>query len=278
MIRKLTLSDNDAAMQFLLPESAFNLFIIGDIENFGYDSPIQDVWADIDEQQAIRAVLLRYYAFYIFYTPHSHSAYCDAEGLAAIVNSDPGFELISGKKEALSVIAPYLRVARSKELFFARLDNSTLLGTSTEPAIQKAGFGDVDAIIALRSTIEEFHTSPAARDSLISSMENGSAHTYYYSVGGQMLACASTTAENSQSAMIIGVCTLPGHRRKGYATMCMTALCRELLGRNKFLCLFYDNPEAGRIYKRMGFYDIGMYSMLYAAPTDVAPNSSLTAA
>lgn len=27
------------------------------------------------------------------------------------------------------------------------------------------------------------------------------------------------------------------------------------------LCLFYDNPAAGRIYKRIGFRDIGKWCM-----------------
>ncbi len=263
MIRKLTSGDNAAVMAFLLPESAFNLFIIGDIENVGYDSNIQDIWAEFGEQQVIRAVLLRYFSFYIFYA----SGECDLAGFAAIVNSDPNFEVISGKQEALMPLAALLRVNRSKQFYFARLDDAAQLDSAADYSmVHKATIDDVDEIIGVRSRIEEFHRSPSARESLRNGMENGSSHTYFYRVDGQMVANASTTAENSQSAMIVGVCSLPEHRRKGYATLCMNALCREVLERGKFLCLFYDNPEAGKIYKRIGFRDIGMYAMYYAAP------------
>ncbi|TKI86654.1 GNAT family N-acetyltransferase, partial [Bacillus cereus] len=30
---------------------------------------------------------------------------------------------------------------------------------------------------------------------------------------------------------------------------------------SRTLCLFYNNPVAGRIYKRLGFKDIGMWTM-----------------
>ena len=32
--------------------------------------------------------------------------------------------------------------------------------------------------------------------------------------------------------------------------------------KNKYLCLFYDNPKAGAIYKRLGFIDTEKWVML----------------
>jgi predicted GNAT family acetyltransferase len=43
----------------------------------------------------------------------------------------------------------------------------------------------------------------------------------------------------------------------------MNALCLDVLAEGKTLCLFYDNPKAGSIYKRLGFKDIGFWSMNY---------------
>lgn len=43
----------------------------------------------------------------------------------------------------------------------------------------------------------------------------------------------------------------------------MVKLCDQLLKEEKELCLFYDNPEAGNIYRRIGFEDIGLW-MLYS--------------
>jgi predicted GNAT family acetyltransferase len=32
--------------------------------------------------------------------------------------------------------------------------------------------------------------------------------------------------------------------------------------KDKYLCLFYDNPKAGNIYKRLGFKDVDKWVML----------------
>ncbi|MGP4075489.1 GNAT family N-acetyltransferase [Halobacillus sp. K22] len=70
------------------------------------------------------------------------------------------------------------------------------------------------------------------------------------------------------SAMVVGVCTHPEHKNQGYASVCMTKLCQELLAEGKMLCLFYDNPEAGSIYKRLGFEDIGKWMMHVFHPVE----------
>lgn len=69
--------------------------------------------------------------------------------------------------------------------------------------------------------------------------------------------------ESDRSAMIVSVATRPGFRGRGYASATVAALCRgAFAGGKQFLCLFYDNPDAGRIYRRLGFAELGQYAML----------------
>lgn len=265
MIRRLTSDDNTRVMEFLQQERALNLFIIGDIENFGYDSEFQDLWAEFDEDGAIKAVLLRYYHFYIPYAPGPF----DVDGFVAIINSDEQMEMMSGKREVTEQLAGKVRVGTCKELYFAELtENGDPDGTDNDPAVYRITVEDIDEVFTLRELIEEFHSSPSGRESFRKGVENGSSRTYCYRLDGRMVACASTTAENSMSAMIVGVCTHPEHRRRGYATLCMQAVCRDVLAEGRSLCLFYDNPEAGRIYKRIGFRDIGRWNMYYAVENE----------
>ncbi|MFP3916986.1 GNAT family N-acetyltransferase [Lysinibacillus telephonicus] len=92
-------------------------------------------------------------------------------------------------------------------------------------------------------------------------METKTGRTYFIRVNGEMVTTASTTAENSRSAMVVAVATKEEFKRKGLATDCMIKLCKDLLAEGKELCLFYDNPEAGKIYKRLGFEDIGFWNL-----------------
>ncbi|COE77517.1 Predicted acetyltransferase [Streptococcus pneumoniae] len=49
MIRKLTKKDHEQVFAYLKEEAALNLFIIGDIEAFGYDTDFQELWGVFKE-------------------------------------------------------------------------------------------------------------------------------------------------------------------------------------------------------------------------------------
>ncbi|WP_318036205.1 hypothetical protein [Halobacillus amylolyticus] len=49
MIRRLTQKDDPACQHLLSVKPAENLFIIGDIENFGYDQDFQKLWGIFTE-------------------------------------------------------------------------------------------------------------------------------------------------------------------------------------------------------------------------------------
>jgi len=261
MIRKLTNQDYDQCYQFVSTKPAENLFIIGDIEAFGFDEEFQSLWGEFDENGRLKAVLLKYYENYI---PYASSDF-DAKGFANIINEDPQFEMLSGIEEITSKIEPYINrpLQHKRNLFYAKLDTMNYLDLSIDfSEVKIADFDDIPRIADLYTKTPEFTRDGASyKESLQRSMEKGVARTYYIERDGTMVSSASTAAENSQSAMIVGVCTLSEYKRKGLATKCMTKLCYDLLTTGRSLCLFYDNPEAGNIYKRIGFQDIGKWMM-----------------
>jgi predicted GNAT family acetyltransferase len=61
--------------------------------------------------------------------------------------------------------------------------------------------------------------------------------------------------------MIVGVCTRKEFRKKGLVSKILAVLMNEVIAEGKTLCLFYDNPKAGKIHKKLGFQDIGMWTM-----------------
>ena len=153
-----------------------------------------------------------------------------------------------------------MNLGKKQVTYFAECSTDSFLA-ETDLEISTAGPEDVDRIIELRASIEEFFPNPNAREIFLQSLKSGTGRTYYVEKDGKMAASASTAAENSQSAMIVGVCTHKDYRRKGLATAVMQKLFKDVMDEGKLLCLFYDNPEAGRIYKRLGFVDIGMWTM-----------------
>lgn len=68
MIRKLTEADRKPLMELICKEPALNLFIIGDVENFGFEQDFMELWGEVDSTNGqIKAVLLRFYRSYLPY-------------------------------------------------------------------------------------------------------------------------------------------------------------------------------------------------------------------
>lgn len=254
----MTKHDHEQVLTFLSEEPSINLFIIGDLEVFGYDSEFQDIWAEFDEKDEIKAVLLRFYQSFIPYAKEEF----DVSGFVSIIKDFPQPIYLSGKTDLVEKFEAFqeLNLGKKQVTFFAECLTDEHLG-SNQSEIKKASLEDVDRIIELRSSIEEFSIRSDAREILVQSMKANTARSYYMEENSIMTACVSTTAENSLSAMIVGVCTRKEYRRKGLATAIMQRLFNDVLAEGKVLCLFYDNPDAGRIYKRLGFNDIGMWTM-----------------
>lgn len=119
MIRRLSEKDHEACMKLLKPKSAENLFILGDIEVYGYDQAFQKVWGDFDERGNLRAVLLKYYQNYIPYAPDDDFGH---EGLAKVITSEPEFQNLNGLEHVVSTLLPWIRSkpVQSRELHYAK--------------------------------------------------------------------------------------------------------------------------------------------------------------
>jgi predicted GNAT family acetyltransferase len=273
MIVKTDQSWHEKVMDYLSEEPALNLFIIADIENFGYETDFQEIWADVDETGDIHGILLRYMGNYLPYSKGN----INAKEFSEIINEDTTYEMLSGKKEITEQFRPYVKFERTKETYFAELKDANLLKKdSSRTQIQQAELHDVDSLMELKSQIKEFEIRQTARQSLEQALTTNTGRTYFIKENNIVVSCASTTAENSLSAMIVGVCSHPDKRNHGLASLCMQALCYDVLSEGKALCLFYDNPKAGSIYKRLGFKDIGFWSMNYPARNMVANDEPIT--
>ena len=260
MIRKLTELDRETTMTFVSKKPAENLFIIGDIEGYGFHSSIQTLWGDFDDAGNLRGVLLKYDQNFIVYAPKEF----DAKGIANIINADTSYSYLSGIEEMVNQLRPFLKAEpKSPRVFYyAKCESAEFLNLiPSDVSLEKAQPEDAEAIIGLMRAIPEFAEGNYSVEHKKATLEKGVARAYFIEENGVMISSASSTAENSQSAMIVGVGTLPEHQKKGLASYCMSKLCGELLAEGKMLCLFYDNPAAGSIYKRIGFVDIGKWCM-----------------
>lgn len=266
MIRRLTKNDHVHCFQLLKEQPAENLFILGDIEAYGYDQDFQKLWGDFNENGELIAVLLKYQENYI---PYAKGDY-NAKRFAEIMLSDPEFSMLSGLKDVTEQLEPYLShlLKRKRETYYAKCTKLNPATTDVDTSLVKQAVPrDAEELVHLLNSIPEFSDSIITVERKRRGLEDGVSRSFYIKENERIVSTASTAAENSLSAMVVGVATLEGFKKKGYATQCMIELCNQLLEENKELCLFYDNPSAGVIYKRIGFEDIGFW-MMYSFKKD----------
>jgi len=259
MIRELTEKDHSIVMEFLFQNPSINLFIIGDIEAFGYHATFQKLWGEFKNGE-VTAVLLKYFESYIFYCQDKDNF--DVNGFATIMYSNNKPVTLSGKAEIVERFEnhPNITLGKKRVTYFAQCGTKREL-QATE-TIKNATIVDIDRIVALQHSIDEFSTTDETKGMLKKAIESKTGRTYFLENDrGNIISTVSTTAENSQSAMIVGVCTHKDYRNNGYASKLMTALINDVLAEKQYVCLFYDNPEAGKIYKKIGFEDIGLWTM-----------------
>lgn len=255
MIVKLNNAYHNKVMEYLRKEPEFNLYIIGDIEKYGYNDYFLNIWADINKRGNIEAILLKCFEFLIFYSYGKFEVNEVARFIKQLNYSE-----ISGKTESLQELASKLNLEKKRVVNFCKLENQSKLQSDiSNMKIKKIRFGNINKIVKLYNEIEEFENTTAY------SIKNGlkSGRGYCVEINRQVIAMAKSTCENNTHAMIVGVGTHPSHRNKGYATKCIIKLCNELLDENKVPCLFYDNKEAGKIYKKLGFQELGKWSIYY---------------
>ena len=261
MIRKLSNSDYETVMALVGKKPAENLLIIGDIEAYGFESDVQELWGQFEDDKLV-AVLLRYDQNYI---PYSEIAY-DVEGFAKIINQNKERIEISGLQHLNIPLRKYINreIRRDSETYYAKCTELRYdVSSKNFDQVMNLQPSEYEENIAMLSSIPEFSTGTFSVEERERAEKFQTGRTYIVrDKQGIMVSSASTTAENSQSAMIVGVGTKLGYEKTGYATLCMEKLCSDLLAEGKSICLFYDNPAAGNIYKRLGFEDIGLWSMI----------------
>lgn len=264
MIRKLQEADREMTMEFLGREAAINLFAIGDIEAFGFDSDFQELWGQFDGNNELEGVLLRFNESYI---PYLANVSVDHTGFAEIIGKDDRKIMLSGKESVALRFLNEKERENPRSTYFCELKSGDKLLDAGDLDIKVATVQDAERISKMLDQIEEFEGTSNEPGRIAHKLETKTGRIFYLeNEQGEIISVSQTTAENSKSAMVVGVATLPEYRGKGIMSKCLSALCKELLSEGRTLCLFYDNPKAGKVYHKLGFESIDNWIMQSREP------------
>jgi predicted GNAT family acetyltransferase len=258
--RLLTKDDEAALRAFLMRDPLYNLFMIGDLEMMGFGAEDLCFWGQFSPGGELIGAAMRYRVNWCFYA----STGCDVGAFARLVDDHPGSHAVNGHPRQVDPIVAQLERYTVHELhasYFCRLALNTTVPTATWPT-RRAVPDDADALAELYSTAGFMQRDAA---SLRRTLEQGG-RVVVATDNDRIVSGVLTTVETSNAAMIGGVFTPEPWRNRGYASAAMSHLCAELVAARKQPCLFYNNPAAGAIYRRLGFEDIGPWNLVLLKP------------
>jgi uncharacterized protein len=264
--QRLHEGDYAALRQLLATEPGFTIFLSSNLERFSLSDPFIRFWGTFQDDQLITTLMMVGQRAGMYTTdPTSLRPIMDI-ALRQQIN------FIMGPREIIRSALQHLQqlsISRNESHFLAQLASERFQpypsGPASQAIIRKATPDDIHALTVLYTGAAGFElaSNEQVRQSMIERVYT--LRTYVAEVKGRLVAGASTSAESYDSAMIGGVWTLPAERDHGHSTAVVAALCAELLAEGRCPYLFYleNNAPAAQVYKKIGFQNIGYWSVVY---------------
>lgn len=254
-VKLLSEPDQPVLRDVLDREPYYNLFMIGDLEWLGIAAPELFYWGQFVDDQLV-GVAMRYKRNWHFYDAGG----ADLSAFAEAIDLYPEDATVNGRDSLVEGILGYLqqsKVLSDHHSYYCSLPRDARLAKPGYPT-RRATVADVDALVEHYATAGEMSRDGAT---IRSCLEHN--RIFVTELEGTIVSAALTNVETGSMAMIGGVFTPEPLRGRGYASAAMAALCTSLLSDGCQPCLFYDDPAAGTIYRRLGFEDIGPWRLVF---------------
>ncbi|NBK22932.1 MAG: GNAT family N-acetyltransferase [Spirochaetia bacterium] len=261
-VRKLTNKDLPEVYAYIQGEPEINLFIQGDLELYGLQGQNVTLYAIGENWDSI---LLKYYSDYILY---SKGPTFNAKAVEALLARQDKIMALSAKESLLKQMQPLFPDQKFKGTYLCRCNKTSFIPTAkTELTVRKLTKQDAPALVALYLQIAEFaqpyrdHPKEKLAETTNNLTQGGVGFGLFEE--NKLICSAYTSATTTSGAMVVGVATLPAFRNRGYASALVSQLCSHCFESGLgFLCLFYDNPKAGAIYKKLGFEAVDRWAIM----------------
>jgi predicted GNAT family acetyltransferase len=273
-MKRLGEEDKERVLAYLRREREMNTFFLGDIYNCGLAHSIVKVFGEPAGDSFASLLLIYRNTMDLVYA--QSPAYPTGPVLSQL-QQQKKITAISGKEEIIKKLVPFLPGFQPEVTYLlscSKPESSFLRPLKGGEEIRELkGEADFGQNVDLINTIEEFslsgssYSTPEERQALVAKALDGvkiGNRTLGLFLQGLLVASVSLTASYQEGGMLVSVCTRKGYRGRGYVSHLAVQMCEEEFRKGKkSLCLFYDNPIAGSIYRKIGFTDRGNYLVLH---------------
>lgn len=247
--------------ELLGQETGFTGFLRSDLQHTGLDSDEARVYGEMG-QGTLESILVVYPHQAVYYAPRLRKI----AGYLPVLRQE-GVSKLVGKTDLLEAFECHIPSVRRIDSWVQELAaHPERLSSSGMEVRLVASRSDVEQLHDLFMEVEEYGFAGDDRDQYVDTQvrlaDEGRIRTYGGFVDGQMVSTAAYLNDRPRTAIVVGVATPPRYRRKGHATAVLHRLCEDAVADGKVLYLFYTNPAAGSVYRKLGFGNGGLWTIL----------------
>ncbi len=260
--------DIETLKVYLSKDAVPNLFFRANIENYGLEGDKVEAFAHINDAEW-DFVLLRYFSIVLIYSQKENYSIQEA---VKLVTSFEKVDTIGGKHSVVEKLKNDFSSFTFRPTSLLRCTKESLAKNNDKTAHDSLIFTELpsdkgDDLVDFYFTIAEFEKNykgqeEGYRQRTKENLQKDS-NAYVFTDNGTIVSSAMAGAQCSIGSMLLGVATSPNYRKQGLATILVTKACSNQFEKGKdFVALFFDNPEAASLYKKIGFEEAGGYTVL----------------
>jgi uncharacterized protein len=239
-----------AIAALLAREPLYNLFLLANLAEC--ISPSLDVWL-----HEAGGVLLRNRSRWMLDPGPDPARFPFSEAAAMMDRFAPDLvSVMTGRPEAIDPL--YVKLQHHHGVLYQQLfaTMADMPAPAGYPAtVRPAEPADLDQLTLLYANAGDLSRPRSSVERMLST-------AWVVDHQGDIVSAGYVIARTPQAAMVGGIFTPAPLRRYGYASALVHAMSRALLEQGLQPCLFYHNPEAGRIYLRLGYRPLGPWRMV----------------
>lgn len=262
MIRLLTKADKEQVIALLHKDFHHNLYLLGNLEKLGFSHKLSKFWGDFsgDGAGVLRGVINLYMNGWTVYgLPDA-----DWPALGAVVDAHPmKAARLQDNPGGVASLLPFLKTYGCANLVVEELMH--LLPAHFRPVSAPNGVQIRPGVLADLPELVEFYGNAGdmarSEQAVVRPLQD--TRLWLAKENGKILSSALTNAETKHMAMIGGVFTQPGARNRGLSQAVCSALCQDLFSAGLTPVLYWRQPEAGAVYRKLGFHTIGEWRAVW---------------
>lgn len=253
-VTRLLLANHEDVVALFGKDVGNYYFLVNDILDHNYHGESFYVYGEYENGQLV-SILLNNFNNVTYYSREDRdiTVYKD-------ILSQLRFSKLSGPSSLMRKFLPFVEVQEDTLSYMGVVREVTGRKNHSDLTIKAISTKEeLGMYYDLLKSAEEYSLLPDKEQYVAAEwerIEKKDGRTCYLCVDNVMVSACSTTKESRNSAIVIGVVTHPEHRNRGYASEVVNSLFQSLLNEGKYPYLFYSNPAARNVYKKLGMTEV----------------------